>query len=64
MKDLTVGGATISKLATRWRYSDLNTCALSRSLTDRQREAAHLICARYGNIIIGVVRTRLLQQET
>ena len=33
MKDLTRWGATISKSATRWRYSDGTMCALSRSTT-------------------------------
>ena len=34
MKDLTRwGGVTISKSATRWRYSDGTMCALSQSTT-------------------------------
>ena len=33
MKDMTAGGATISKSATLWRYSDGTMCALSRSTT-------------------------------
>ena len=33
MKDLTAGGATISKLATLWRFSDGTMYALSQSTT-------------------------------
>ena len=32
-KPLPAGGATISKSATRWRYSDGTMCVLSRSTT-------------------------------
>ena len=33
MKDLTRWGATISKSATLWRFSDGTMCALSQSTT-------------------------------